>query len=308
MAFETPSQTARSGDATIAGIRITHPDRVLFRDQGLTKLELARYYEAVAGRMLPFVENRLLSLVRCPQGRRKSCFYQKHAGDGFPDAIKRIDIEESSGRRASYLYVTDIAGIIAACQMGTLEFHIWWSTIDGLERPDRLVFDLDPDTSIGFGEVKRSAIEIRDRLADLGLHSFALVTGGKGIHVVVPLVALAGGNEAKDFAEAFARKMVADEPDRYTATMSKAKRKDRVFIDWLRNERGSTAIAPYSTRARAGGPVATPVSWDEVGSLTAANLFHPADVLKRLDDDDPWAAAAGLRQSITKNMRETVQA
>lgn len=299
--------TTTAGKTLIGGIRITHPDRIVYPQQGLTKLELARYYEAVAERMLPIAGNRLLSLVRCPRGHEAACFYQKHAGDGFPDAIKRMDIKEASGKTGSYFYVTDAAGLISACQMGTLEFHIWWSKIDDIERPDRMVFDLDPDAAVDFSEVKQAAFDMRDRLAELGLGSLALVTGGKGIHVTVPLVRRSSGDQVKMFAEAFARSAAGAEPHRFTATMAKAKRKGRIFIDWLRNERGATAIAPYSTRAREGAPVATPVSWDELHSLRAANVFRPRDISQRLSEADPWAEAAGWRQSINDQMRKVVR-
>lgn len=290
----------------ILGVDISHPDRVVYPRQGLTKIALARYYEAAAERMLPFVENRLLSLVRCPQGRQQSCFFQKHASDGFPEAIRRTDIVESSGETDSYLYVTDATGIVSAVQMGTLEFHIWWSRLDALDKPDRLVFDLDPDEGLAFADVRTAAFDIRDRLADVGLRSLALATGGKGIHVVVPLMRRADADSAGAFAEAFARSVAGEEPDRFTATMSKAKRRNRIFIDWLRNRRGATSIAPYSTRAREGAPVAMPVTWEELKSLKASNVFQVPDVLSRLEEDDPWAEAGAWRQSVTVKMRDAV--
>ncbi|MEJ8574334.1 DNA ligase D [Microbaculum marinum] len=306
-------KSAKSGSAgseadpdKVLGVHISSADRVVYPQQGVTKIDLARYYEAVSERMLPLVENRLLSLVRCPQGRNRSCFYQKHASEGFPDAIRQMDVRESSGGTDSYMYVTDGAGIVSAVQMGTLEFHIWWSRVDALEKPDRLVFDLDPDEGLSFSDVRTAAFDLRDRLSDLGLKSVPLVTGGKGVHVVVPLTRRASGEEAKGFAEAFARSFAADEPERFTATMSKAKRKGRIFIDWLRNERGSTAIAPYSTRSREGAPVATPIDWDELTSLKAANVFRVADVIERVQGPDPWAEAAGWRQSISKKVLEAV--
>ena len=301
--LESSQNSHAPDDNRILGVAISSPDRVVYPQQGLTKIELARYYEAAAERMLPFVENRLLSLVRCPQGRRKSCFFQKHAGDGFPDAIRRTDVRENDGDIDSYLYVTDGTGIVSAVQMGTLEFHVWWSRIDMLDRPDRLVFDLDPDEGLSFADVRQAAFDVRDRLSDIGLRSLAMVTGGKGVHVVVPLVRRTDAGEVAAFAESFARSVAGDEPDRFTASMSKAKRKNRIFLDWLRNRRGATAIAPYSTRAREGAPVATPVSWDELGSLRAANAFRVNDVLTRLKDEDPWSEAEGWRQSITVRMR-----
>lgn len=288
----------------IAGVRLTSPERVVFESQGLTKRDLAQYYEAVAERMLAHAGGRPLSLVRCPQGRTKACFFQKHDTGGFPDAIGHVDVTEKDGEKAVYLSVSNAAGLVAALQMNTLEFHIWGSRNDRLEHPDRIVFDFDPDESLVFDDVKRAARELGDRLAEVGLVTFPLVTGGKGVHVVAPLSRRQEWPEVKAFASAVARRMEADEPERFVSTMSKAKRKGRIFVDWLRNERGQTAIAPYSTRSRPGAPVATPVTWDELDSLDGANSFHPADILARLELDDPWRGYADIRQSITAKARK----
>lgn len=303
---DDPGTPARRGAAkapvTVAGVRLSNPDRVVFDGQGLTKLDLAHYYAAVAERMLAHAGNRPVSLVRCPQGRNKHCFFQKHDTGGFPDAVKTVAIAEKDGGTADYLTLPDAAALVGAVQMGTLEFHIWGARNDRLEKPDRLVFDLDPDEGLGFADVKAAAFDLRDRLADLGLQSFAMVTGGKGVHVVVPLERRQGWPEVKAFARDFAARQASAEPERFVATMSKAKRKGRIFIDWLRNERGATAIAPYSTRSRAGAPVATPVGWDELESLNAANSFDIDAVLQRLQDADPWSDYGSVRQSITKAM------
>ena len=301
-------ETKMSNDeaVTVAGVRISHPDRVVYPQQGVTKETLARYYEKAAKRMLAYAGDRPLSLVRCPQGRGNHCFFQKHPSDGFPDELARVPIKEKDGGSEDYLYATDAAGLVAAVQMGTLEFHIWWSKVDKLDRPDRLVFDLDPDEGLSFAIVRDAAFEVRDGLKQLGLQSVPMVTGGKGVHVVVPLERRADAADCKAFAEGFARRMAAESPDRYTATMSKAKRKGRIFLDWLRNQRGSTAIAPYSTRAREGAPVAMPVTWAELKKLDKANGFHLDDALKRLDRADPWAETADWRQSITQAMLAAV--
>ncbi len=253
--------------------------------------------------MLPFAGDHLLSLMRCPQGSRGQCFYQKHASDGFPEEIHETPVKESSGDTENYMYVRDAKGLVAAAQMGTLEFHIWGSPADKLETPDRLVFDLDPDPSVGFSVVKDAAFSLRDALDEIGLKSVPMVTGGKGVHVIVPLTPRAPWEDAKRFAKAFAQGFADRDPDNFIATMSKAKRKGRIFIDWLRNERGATAIAPYSTRARAGGPVATPVSWSELSDLDAANGFHISDILGRIESGiDPWSDLGDSRQSLTKKM------
>ncbi|SFD10215.1 ATP-dependent DNA ligase LigD phosphoesterase module/ATP-dependent DNA ligase LigD polymerase module [Tropicimonas isoalkanivorans] len=273
---------------TVAGIRITHPERVVYPDAAITKRQVADYYAAVADRMLPTCEDRPLSLVRAPEGMRGETFFQKHAGKGFPDALRTVEIGESDGQMEPYMYVTDASGLVGAAQMGTLEFHIWGSRRDRLERPDRMVFDLDPDEGLAFAEVVAAAGDLRDILSDLGLPAWPMVTGGKGIHVVVPLRRVAEWETVKLFSRVLATLMAEKEPDRFTATMSKAKRKGRIFIDWLRNERGATAIAPFSLRARDGAPVAMPVGWDELGQLRTAQAFPLQAALER-----DWPDAAG---------------
>ncbi|APG92421.1 ATP-dependent DNA ligase YkoU [Sinorhizobium americanum] len=298
--------SSSNGDADVLGVRISHPERILFEGQGITKIDLARYYAVIAERMLPFAADHPLSLVRCPQGGERHCFYQKHASDGFPETIREVPIEESSGDTENYMYVHDAKGLVAAVQMGTLEFHIWGATIGRLETPDRLVFDLDPDPSVDFATVKAAAATLRDELAGIGLQTVAMVTGGKGVHVIVPLRPQAEWEEAKAFAKRVAQSFAERDPEHFVATMSKAKRKGRIFIDWLRNDRGATAIAPYSTRARAGGPVATPVGWDELERLDAANGFHIADILERIETGtDPWPEIAKTKQSLTKKVLES---
>ncbi len=290
----------------IAGVRLSNPDKVLFAGQGATKAELAAHYERVAARMLPHVENRLVSFVRCPDGDSGQCFYQRHGGMGLPDAIKRLEILEKDGGRDDYLYVDHLKGIIAAVQMSVLEFHIWGSRIGDIERPDRLVFDLDPDEALGFADVRRAAFAVRDRLEALGLKSVALVTGGKGIHVLAPLECRAEWPQVKQFARGLAMRMASEDPERYVAQAAKEKRVGRIYIDWLRNERSATAIAPYSTRAKAGAPVATPVSWDELEAVKAANSFGIGDIVERLARPDPWAQSAEWRQAITGDMLDAV--
>lgn len=274
----------------VAGVRLSHPEKVLFPQQGITKSDLAAYYEAIADRMLPQISDRPLSLVRCPQGRGAKCFFQKHDQGGFPSALKTIAITEASGARESYFYVDTLAGLVAGVQVGVLEFHLWSCRRDRIEQPDRLIFDLDPDEALDFADVRRAAADIRDRLQALGLKSWAMVTGGKGIHVVIPLARRGGWDDVKAFARGFARQLAEEEPERFLAKASKASRKGRIFIDWLRNDRGSTAISPYSTRAREGAPVAMPVTWDELGALKAANAFTIANAPQRVRDiADPWA-------------------
>ena len=258
-------------------IAITHPDRVIFPESAITKGQLAGYYQAIAPLMLPWVSYRPISLVRCPQGRGKQCFFQKHDSGSFGGDVHPIDITDKSGKADPYIYIRDVAGLVACVQMGTIEFHGWGARSDAVERPDRMIFDLDPDEAVDFEAVKRAADDIRAHLADIGLASFAMLSGGKGIHVVVPLTPGAEWPAVKDFASRFATALAQAQPDRFVATMSKARRKGRIFIDWLRNQRGATAVMPYSVRARPTAPVAAPVGWHELAEVTAANRYTLAD-------------------------------
>jgi len=261
-----------TGGAAATGVKITNPDRVIYPDNAVTKGQLADYYGAIAGPMLEWAGRRPISLVRCPQGRAKHCFFQKHDAGSFGDLVKQVPIRESKGGIENYLYVEDGAGLVACVQMGTIEFHGWGSKIDALEAPDRLVFDLDPDEGLGFDAVKAAALKLRILLADMGLVTFPLLSGGKGLHVVVPLDATAEWPAVKDFANRFSRALAAAEPEYFTANIRKAERKGRIFLDWLRNQRGATAIMPYSARARPGATVAAPIYWDELGDCKGGDF------------------------------------
>ncbi|MFC3712824.1 DNA ligase D [Sphingoaurantiacus capsulatus] len=265
------------GELNRSGVHISSPDKVMFPELGATKRELVDYYEAVAEAMLPHVAGRPLSLVRCPQGRGKECFFQKHDSGIFPAGVRQVRIDETKGKAQPYVYIDNVQGLIACLQMGTLEFHIWGSRIDHLERPDRLVIDLDPDEGLGFDAVREAAKEVKKRLADHGLDCWPLLTGGKGLHLVAPLAPKHDWEAVKAFAKNFAEEMAGAHPDRFTSKMSKAGRAGRIFIDWLRNQRGATAIAPFSTRARLNAPIAVPVSWRELAKVEGSS-FTIADV------------------------------
>ena len=286
-----------TGTLIIAGVRVTHPDKVIFTPQHITKRGLIDYYRAVAPLMLPHVVNRPISVVRCPDGAEGDCFFQKHASAGFPTAFKSVSIKEKEAK-GEYLTIVDEKGLIAAVQMGVLELHIWGAHNATLEKPDRVVFDFDPDQAVSFDAVKAAAKDMRDRLAALDLTSFAMTTGGKGIHVVLPLTPHHGWEDVKAFAEAMARTMAAEEPDLYLAEMSKARRKGKIFIDYLRNGRGATAIAPFSTRARAGAPIAWPVAWRELAKLQSAHeaTVETAAALLMNRKADPWAGYFDVEQ------------
>ncbi|MGF7150560.1 bifunctional non-homologous end joining protein LigD [Sphingomonas zeicaulis] len=263
-------------------IRISNPDRLIFPEAKVTKGDLAAYYEEIGPAMAPWALNRPISLVRCPQGRARKCFFQKHDAGSFGDAVKHVEIREKDGGTEPYLYAESAEGLIACVQMGTIEFHGWGSSVPAIEKPDRMVFDLDPDEAIGFDEVKKAARDIHDYLEDMGLASFPMLSGGKGVHVVVPLTADAEWPAVKDFAQRFALSLSQAEPERFVGTMSKAKRKGRIFIDWLRNQRGATAILPYAARARPGAPVAAPVSWNELRKIESPATFSVKDAKKLL--------------------------
>ncbi|MHA6347426.1 DNA ligase D [Roseivivax sp. CAU 1761] len=291
----------------VAGVRISSPQRAVFPEAGCTKLDVARHYERVGERLTEIAGRRPLSLLRAPSGITGDVFFQKHAGKGFPDALSTVAIEESDGGTADYMYATRPESFVAAAQMGTLEFHVWGCRIDRLDRPDRLVFDLDPDEGLGWPETRGAALDLRDRLSDLGLAAGAMVTGGKGVHVWLPLHRSHDWDLVKAFAKTLAHVLAEAEPDRYLATMAKKKRKGRIFIDWLRNERGATAVAPYSLRARPGGPVAMPVAWDELRDLDAPNGFDMGTVRERLEEPCPYLALAEDPQRITAEVVEKLE-
>ncbi|USI73175.1 DNA ligase D [Sphingomonas morindae] len=259
------------------GVEISHPERVIFAGSGTTKGALAAYYAALAEPMLRWVGNRPVSLVRCPQGRAKHCFFQKHDAGSFGDAVGHVAIREKKGGEEQYLVIPDGRGLLTCVQMGTIEFHGWGAPADDVEHPDRLVFDLDPDEGLGFSEVASAAHQLHDLLGEMGLRSFPLVSGGKGVHVVVPLDRGRDWPAVKDFASRFARAVAEAHPRRFTANMRKIERRGRIFVDWLRNERGATAVLPYSARSRDRATVAAPVSWRELATLPDAQPFTVED-------------------------------
>jgi bifunctional non-homologous end joining protein LigD len=227
--------------------------------------------------MLEWLASRPVSLVRCPQGRARKCFFQKHDSGSFGDHVHHVPVREKNGGTEDYLYVEDSEGLLTCVQMGTIEFHGWGSRVADYERPDRLVIDLDPDEGLGFDKVKKAAHDIRRHLADIGLATFPMLTGGKGVHVIAPLTPTAEWPAVKDFARRFAIALAEAEPERFTAALPKAQRKGKIFIDYLRNQRGATAILPYSVRARDKGPVAAPINWDELDTYNGGNAFTVKD-------------------------------
>jgi bifunctional non-homologous end joining protein LigD len=300
-----PAKT--SGDPTFGGITLTNPDRVYYPDIGLTKLDLARYYEAVAPYMLPYVVRRPISLVRCPEGIDKEHFFQRHAMKGMSKTIKEVHIAGGESKK-KYLYIDDEAGLFGLVQIGTLEIHDWGVSLAHINEPDRLVFDLDPDEGLALATLKAAATEVRDFLADLGFTSFLKSTGGKGLHLVAPLQPKLGWKEVKPFAKAIADALVQARPDRYTANPLKKTREGKIFVDYLRNQRGGSAIVNYSTRAKPGATVACPLRWDELKGLKAASPYTAKTLPARLKamKRDPWEGFFSTRQSITAKARKAL--
>ena len=279
-----PAKKGKSATAEDFGIEISSPDRIIFPELGLTKKDLADYYATIEPLIMVDAANRPMTLIRFPSGRTGESFFQKHDKGTFGPNVKQIPIEEKDGHFEDYLYFDDIRGLLACVQMGTIEFHGWGSKIDKVEYPDRLVFDLDPDVGLDFGNVKEAAKLLRELLKGLGLESWPLLSGGKGMHVVVPLDASEDWPTVKSFAERFSRAISEAEPEMFTANIRKEQRKGRIFLDWLRNQRGATAVLPYSARGREGAPVSAPIAWEELDKYDSGHHFSIRDageLLKR---------------------------
>jgi len=299
--------SASEQGAVIAGVRVSSPDRVLFEELGLTKAALARYYESIAEWILPDLRARPLSLVRCPQGPGEGCFYQKHIDAAWSEEIERVAVPESNGE-GIYAVAGTAGALVGLVQKGVIELHVWGSITRDLSKPDRMVFDLDPDPDVPWREVMAAARLTRERLEAIGLESFAKTSGGKGLHVVVPLTRRHGWDEVKEFSRAVAEAMARDEPRRFTAKMAKRERTGRIFIDYLRNGPGATTVAAYSVRARPGAPVSTPLHWDEVGGRMKPGSFHAGNIVRRLNGlrSDPWKTFRRTSQTLTASMMRKV--
>jgi len=270
----------------VAGVKISNPDKVIFADPGITKGDVIQYYAKVAERILPYVSHRILSIVRCPKGISQSCFYKKHPGPGGK-GIVTIPVVGSDGLSDEYFYIDDVSGLIYEAQMGTLEFHIWGSRVEQLEKPDLMVFDLDPDEGMDMSRVRQGVRDVKKMLDELNLKSYLKTSGGKGYHVVVPFKPAVSWVEFYDFARRLAEVMEQRWPDRYTSNVRKTKRTGKIFIDWIRNGRGATSIAPYSLRAREGAKVSMPIGWDEL-DIVAPDGIDMAEALTRINSSDPW--------------------
>ncbi|MER9233755.1 DNA ligase D [Mesorhizobium sp. M0622] len=285
---ESKAKPAKPAGTAKTSVTLSRPDKLLWPEEGVSKQDLVDHYALVWPRMKQFVINRPLSLVRAPDGVGGQRFFQKHASAGMHD---KIAVMKDPTDGEEILFIRDFDGVVALVQLGVVEIHIWGSTTDQLDKPDQIIFDLDPDEGVDVKAVRAAALDIRGRLDELSLPNFVKTSGGKGYHVVVPLKPSAGWDEVKGFAHEFARALEQAAPDRYTATLSKKARTGRIFVDYLRNGRGATTVAPYSSRAKKGATVSMPVTWAEIEAGLPPNAFPIGDktTLKRLGQADPWA-------------------
>jgi len=295
------------GDRELAAIHLTNPEREMFSGSGVTKLDIALYYARVGDWLLPELLRRPVTVIRCPTGDAKDLFYQRHAFQGIPDGVETIDLADEEGR-AAFITVTEPKGFLGLTQFGAVEFHLWGCRIDDPEHPDRLIIDLDPDTDLPWVRVCDAAEMLRDRLEQMSFDVFLRTTGGKGLHLVMALAPEHDWPTVKGFAEAFAKAAAADSPKLFTAVSSKERRRDRIYIDYLRNGRGASAVASYSLRARDNFPVATPIAWAELRSLSNGVTFNRHNLFKRLETlaADPWDGLGSSSSRITPQMRRSV--
>ncbi|HET7179550.1 MAG TPA: non-homologous end-joining DNA ligase, partial [Chryseosolibacter sp.] len=274
------TRSTSKAEVSYRGVKITHLERIVFPDTNITKGDVAEYYDRVAPLMLPFVRSRLISLLRCTDGIGGECFFQRNPMQGMGEEVYSKPLVHK-GNKHDYIYVQNEVGILQLVQMGTMEFHAWQSSLSNQGKPDQIIFDLDPDAGVPFEAVKLAALDIRNRLKKIGLVSFPRLSGGKGIHVVAPIKPEHGWEEIKEFARGFAETMVRAIPAAYVANMSKKRRSGKIFVDFFRNDFAATAIVPFSLRARAGAPIAWPVSWTDLKKYTKASAIQ----LNNADDN-----------------------
>ena len=291
-------------DTEVAGVRLSNPQRVLFPGHDITKADLAEYYVAVAKRMLPHIVDRPLTLVRCPQGQGKPCFYQKHWANAMPDGLGGVEIEDDNPKNddaGPHVFVRDVRGLVALVQNGVLEIHLWGARQDKVDAPDRIVFDLDPAPDVQWKTVLDTAHSAREILQSCGLESWLKTTGGKGLHVVVPIARRVSWDDVHDFSRLVVARMMDADPGQLVDVASKAARPGKIFVDYLRNARGATAVAPWSTRAREGAPVSVPIPWTRAAALPSGNALgiKEAAAEAKRSRTDPWAGMLTSKQSLT---------
>lgn len=295
---EMPMES-NSNNIIIGGVKISSPDKVIFENPEITKADVIKYYQKVSERMLPYVTHRILSIVRCPKGVSQACFYKKHPGPGSKGVVT-IPLNTGDGEAEEYFYIDNVSGLLSEAQMGTLEFHTWGSRVNELENPDMMVFDLDPDEGMDIERVRQGVRDIKSILLELSLDSYLKTSGGKGYHVVVPLKPSVNWDTFHDFARGVAEVMEQKWPEKYTSNVRKAKRADKIFIDWIRNARGATSIAPYSLRARKGAKVSMPIPWEELDTVEPDGIDMKKAIL-RLGDSDPWKDFLSNNQMLKKS-------
>lgn len=289
---------------TVAGVAITHPEREVFPEIHLTKLQLAEYYEAVAPLMLPHIKLRPISSVRCPDGASGQCFFQKHWPPKGGAKINTKPVAEGDGEPEPYAFAAAPRDLVALVQHGVIETHIWGSKFGSLDKPDRLVLDLDPGPGVTWRVIRNAALEVRELFASLKLESWVKLTGGKGIHVVVPIERRVEWDIVNSFAKAAAQRLERDNPKLYVSKASKALRTKKIFVDWMRNSRGATYAAPWCARARTGAPVSLPLHWDELADVAKPDQYTIPKVMKMITKgvDDPWEDMLTFKQRLTADM------
>ena len=282
---EIETDIKKSTKGTILGIEISSPEKLLYNKPKITKKEVVKYYEAVAKRMLPFLKNRIISTVRCPEGINGDTFFKKHF-ENERDGFNKIDVKNKDKELEEYYYITNEKGLISEAQMNSIEFHTWGSSVTDLEHPDIMVFDLDPDENLSLKKLRAGVKDLKTILDELKLKSYLKTSGGKGYHVVVPIKNVTW-KEFRSIAKNIAELMEAKWPDKYTSNIRKENRKGRIFIDWVRNTKGQTSVAPYSLRAREGAPVSFPISWNELDKTNPTEITL-RKALKKIKEPDPW--------------------
>ena len=285
-----------SEEYTIEKVKISNPDKILFDKQKITKKDVALYYQKVYSRMFPFLKNRLISTIRCPEGIDGSCFFKKHLGI-YNKGVGMINIQNEDDKKEDFYYIKNISGLISEVQMNTIEFHIWGSRAKNLEKPDIMVFDLDPDEKMDIKKVRQGVKDLKSILDELSLTSFLKTSGGKGYHVVIPIKPSTDWKKFREFAKNIAEIMEAKWPDRYVSNVRKVNRKNKIFVDWMRNIKGATSVAPYSLRIRKSASVSMPITWKELDTVTP-NGITISEAIKRLRRKDPWENFFQIKQQL----------
>ncbi len=287
------------GEITIEKVKISNPDKIIFDDLKITKKDIVLYYQKIYSRMFPFLKNRIISTVRCPKGIEDECFFKKHLGT-YNKGVELVDIPNKEGQLSDYYYIKNISGLIYEVQMNTIEFHIWGSNVKNLDKPDIMVFDLDPDEKMNLERVREGVRDLKSILDNLSLTSFLKTSGGKGYHVVIPLKPSGNWEVFREFAKNIAEIMETKWPEKYVSNIRKVNRKNKIFIDWVRNTKSATSIAPYSLRIKDKATVSMPIKWSEL-DLIAPDGITIKDAIKRLNRKDPWANFFKIKQQLKMN-------